>query len=89
VPLIQALNRQADAWREIELARARRQLARGESAQDVLDALARGLTQKMLHGAYAELHSADASQREQVADAVARLFLRQSPRPPDGGDTSL
>jgi glutamyl-tRNA reductase len=89
VPLIQALNRQADAWREIELARARKQLARGESAQDVLDALARGLTQKMLHGAYAELHSADASQREQVADAVSRLFLRQSPRPPDGGDTSL
>jgi glutamyl-tRNA reductase len=89
VPLIQALNRQADAWREIELARARKQLARGESAQDVLDALARGLTQKLLHGAYAELHSADASQREQVADAVARLFLRQSPRPPDGGDTSL
>lgn len=89
VPLIQALNRQADAWREAELARARKQLARGDDAQQVLDALARGLTQKMLHGAYAELGAADAQQREQVADAVTRLFLRRAPRTPDGGDTQL
>jgi glutamyl-tRNA reductase len=90
VPLIQALNRQADAWREAELARARKMLAKGENAQDVLDALARGLTQKMLHGAYAELHSADEGQRQRVADAVSRLFLRGAPRSPDsGGDTTL
>jgi glutamyl-tRNA reductase len=82
VPLIQALNRQADVWREGELARARKMLARGDSAQDVLDTLARGLTQKMLHGAYAELNAADAAQRELVADAVARLFLRRSPDSP-------
>jgi glutamyl-tRNA reductase len=82
VPLIQALNRQADVWREGELARARKLLARGDSAQDVLDTLARGLTQKMLHGAYAELNAADAAQRELVADAVARLFLRRSPDSP-------
>jgi glutamyl-tRNA reductase len=76
VPLIQAINRQADDWREIELARARRMLARGESVDAVLDALSRGLTHKLLHGAYAELHAADGEQREQVADTVARLFLR-------------
>lgn len=90
VPLIQALNRQADAWRDAELARARKLLARGDDPGAVLDALARGLTQKMLHGAYAELNAADAQQREQVADAVSRLFLRRSPRTPDsGGDTQL
>ena len=90
VPLIQALNKQADAWREAELARARKQLARGANADEVLDALARSLTQKMLHGAYAELNAADAEQREQVADAVSRLFLRRSPRTPDsGGDTQF
>ncbi|MCI1192482.1 glutamyl-tRNA reductase [Calidifontimicrobium sp. SYSU G02091] len=76
VPLIQAINRQADDWREIELARARRMLARGESVDAVLDALSRGLTHKLLHGAYAELHAADGEQREQVADTVSRLFLR-------------
>lgn len=76
VPLILAINRQADGWREHELARARRMLARGENVDAVLDALARGLTHKLMHGAYAELHAADTAQRGQVEDAVARLFLR-------------
>ena len=82
VPLIQALNRQADDWRAAEVARARKLLARGDNPDAVLDILARGLTQKMLHGALAELNSADASQRELVVQAVTRLFLRQSHTPP-------
>ena len=82
VPLIQALNRQADDWRGAEMARARKLLARGEDIDHVLDALARGLTQKMLHGTLAELHSTDGTQREQLAQTVSRLFLRQTaPRP--------
>jgi glutamyl-tRNA reductase len=89
VPLIQALNKQADTWREAELARARKALARGDDTQDVLDAMARSLMHKILHGAYAELHSADAEQREQVSQAISRLFLRGAPRPPEGGDTQL
>jgi glutamyl-tRNA reductase len=84
VPLIQAINRQADDWREVELARARRMLARGESVEAVLDALAHGLTHKLLHGAYAELHAVDGEQREHVADTVSRLFLRHNSRNPDG-----
>jgi glutamyl-tRNA reductase len=87
VPLIQALNRQADEWRGAEVARARKLLARGEDPQAVLDALARGLTQKMLHGAYAELGAADSDRREQVAEAVSRLFLRRAPRAPEGSDS--
>ena len=46
VPLIQALQVQTDAWRELELARARKQLAKGADIEQVLDALTRGLTQK-------------------------------------------
>ena len=42
----------------------------------MLDALSKGLTQKMLHGALAELHSAAPQHRPQVASTVARLFLR-------------
>jgi glutamyl-tRNA reductase len=83
VPLIQALNRQADDWRGTEMARARKLLARGESIDAVLEALSRGLTQKMLHGALAELHSTDGTQREQLAQTVSRLFLRQTSRGPD------
>lgn len=76
VPLIRQLNEQADAWRATELARARRLLAKGESVDAVLEALSRGLTHKMLHGALAELHAADDLQREHTARAVRRIFLR-------------
>jgi glutamyl-tRNA reductase len=82
VPLIQALNAQADDWRAAEIARARKLLARGEDVEAVLDALSRGLTQKMLHGALAELHAADVEQRAQLAQTVSRLFLRGASRGP-------
>ena len=50
VPLIQQLNAQADEWRNAEISRARKLLAKGENVEVVLEALSRGLTQKMLHG---------------------------------------
>ena len=80
VPLIQAINRQADDWRNAEIHRARRLLAKGEPVDAVLDALSRGLAQKMLHGTMAELHAANGAQREQLAQTVSRLFLRGGPR---------
>ncbi len=79
VPLIQALNRQVDDWRGAEVGRARRLLARGASVDEALDALSRGLAQKMLHGAMAELQAAEGEQREALAHTVSRLFLRGSP----------
>ncbi|SFQ03160.1 glutamyl-tRNA reductase [Variovorax sp. 770b2] len=77
VPLIQQLNAQADEWRAAEMARARKLLAKGESVDAVLEAMSRGLTQKMMHGAMAELHSGDAASREQTAQTLSRLFLRK------------
>ena len=90
VPLIQALNRQADDWGAAEMARARKLLAKGEPVDQVLQALTRGLTGKMLHGTLAELHGAEGAERERLADTVSRLFLRGSgnvspPRGPGGG----
>ncbi|WP_088282364.1 glutamyl-tRNA reductase [Ideonella sp. A 288] len=82
VPLIQALNRQADDWRAAEIARARKLLAKGADIDTVLEALSRGLTQKMLHGTMAELHASDGEQRAQMAQTVSRLFLRQTTRNP-------
>jgi glutamyl-tRNA reductase len=82
VPLIQALNRQADDWRSAEIARARKLLARGTDVDSVLEALSRGLTQKLLHGTMAELHATDGEQRERLAQTVSRLFLRGSLRGP-------
>jgi glutamyl-tRNA reductase len=85
VPLIQALNAQADDWRAAEIARARKLLAKGEDVEAVLEALSRGLTQKMLHGALAELRAADVEHRLQLAQTVSRLFLRNASRNPADG----
>ncbi|MBX3627481.1 MAG: glutamyl-tRNA reductase [Rhizobacter sp.] len=82
VPLIQALNAQANDWRAAEIARARKLLAKGEDIDAVLEALSRGLTQKMLHGALAELHAADDVHRPALAQTVSRLFLRGSVHDP-------
>lgn len=78
VPLIQQLNAQADEWRALELARARKLLAKGEDVDAVLEALSKGLTQKMLHGAMAELHAGDATARERASNAIQHFFLRNS-----------
>jgi glutamyl-tRNA reductase len=80
LPLIQQLNTQADSWREAELARAKKMLAKGEPMDAVLEALSKGLTQKFLHGAYAELSSGQAQSRYSQAEAVERLFLRSDGR---------
>ncbi len=82
VPLIQALHRQADDWGQAELGRARKLLAKGAAVEDVLQALTRGLTHKMLHGTMAELHAAEGEDRSRLADTVSRLFLRQNTRNP-------
>jgi glutamyl-tRNA reductase len=78
VPLIQQLNAQADEWRLAELTRARKLLAKGEDMDTVLEALSKGLTQKMLHGAMAELHAGDAAARERASSAIQHFFLRNS-----------
>ena len=77
VPLIQQLNAQADEWRATEIARARKLLAKGEDIEAVLEAMSRGITQKMLHGAMAELRAGDASSRERASSAVQHFFLRK------------
>jgi glutamyl-tRNA reductase len=77
VPLIQQLNAQAEAWRGAELARARKALAKGDNVDAVLEAMSRGLTQKMLHGAMAELHAGDAAARERASSAIQHFFLRK------------
>jgi len=81
VPLIQALQMQAEEWQRAEIQRAVRLLARGGQMEDVLQALAQGLSHKMMHGTLRALHEAEGEQREQVAHAAQRMWLkRSSPR---------
>jgi glutamyl-tRNA reductase len=76
VPLIQALNARAEAWRAAELARARRRLARGDDLQAVMEGLSVALERKLLHGARASLRASPGDAREPLARTVERLFLR-------------
>ena len=76
VPVIQELNAQAEQWRAAEIARARKRLAKGEDLEAVLEALSRGLTQKMLHGAMAELNASTPENQALAVQTVSRLFLR-------------
>jgi glutamyl-tRNA reductase len=80
VPLIREVNARADAWCDAELARARKQLARGENLDVVLQSLARGLTAKVLHGTLDELRHADPAHHAEVTQVVSRLFLRGGTR---------
>jgi glutamyl-tRNA reductase len=77
VPLIQALQQQADDWQRAELQRAAKLLARGEPVDAVLHALAQGLSHKMMHGTLRALHEADTGQRADLTAAAARLWLRR------------
>jgi len=80
VPLIREVNARAEVWRDAALTRARKQLARGEDMDAVLESLARSLTAKVLHGTLSELRQADSAHREEVNLAVSRLFLRGGTR---------
>jgi glutamyl-tRNA reductase len=75
VPLIQELNLQADAWRQIELARARKRIENGQSVNSVLESLSMALMKKMLNGPLRELNHPDGVQREKALEAVKHIFL--------------
>lgn len=75
VPLIQELNLQADAWRQTELARARKRIENGQSVNSVLESLSMALMKKMLSGPLRELNHPDGVQREKALEAVKHIFL--------------
>ena len=56
----------------------------GEPLDKVMEGLAKGLTQKMLHGSLTELHASQGQHRHQLAQTLSRLFLRNADQlPPD------
>ena len=74
VPIIQQLRGKADYYRQIELERAKKLLAKGEDPAKVLDALANGLTNKFLHHPLAALSRSTGSEREALSDALEKLY---------------
>ncbi len=74
VPLIRALRESAEAARRDEVQRALKLLERGEDPGNVLEALSKGLTNKLMHGPTQALSESAGEERRLLADALARLF---------------
>ena len=76
VPLIRELNLQADAWRQAELIKARKQIEKGDQLDAVLESLSMGLMKKMLNGPLRELHHAEAAHIDTTRNAIRHMFLK-------------
>jgi glutamyl-tRNA reductase len=74
VPTIAALHGHHDQLRAAELERARRLLAGGMPAEQVLDQFARGLTKKFLHAPTQALNQAGEAERAQLLATLQRMY---------------
>ena len=83
VPTIHALTGHVDELRELELERARRLLANGTEPERVLEALARGLSNKFLHAPLSALNTAGDAERAELIALFGRVYRLHDP-PADG-----
>jgi glutamyl-tRNA reductase len=79
VPTIRELQEKGQALAHFELEHARRMLAKGESADAVLEQLAHRLTNKFMHGPLSALHQSSPENRDTLLKLLPQLFsTRQS-----------
>jgi glutamyl-tRNA reductase len=74
VPTIRALRDQAERARRHAVEHALRLLRRGESPDQVLEALSRALTNKLMHAPTAALHDAAEAERLQLVRMLERVY---------------
>ena len=85
VDVLKAYRQQRERLRDEELQKAQRMLANGNSAEDVLVQLARGLTNKLLHAPSVQLKKLSAEGRLDALAMAQELFaLTEGPtdKPP-------
>jgi glutamyl-tRNA reductase len=79
-PAIRALRQQADGIRQQTVEQARRLLAAGKSADEVIDYLANTLTNRLLHGPTHALRQAAELADLALAETVTRLLTEERDR---------
>ncbi len=79
VPTIRALRDHAERQRRGEVEKALRLLSKGENPDKVLEALSSALTNKFLHAPTQALNQAQDADRQQLLDAVHRIYHLHTP----------
>ncbi|WP_417225250.1 glutamyl-tRNA reductase [Amphritea sp.] len=74
VETVMSLRQQAEALRDVELDKALRQLSNGKDAASVLNNLARGLTNKLIHSPTVQLRKASAEGRDDYLEIAQDLY---------------
>jgi glutamyl-tRNA reductase len=78
VPTIRALRDSAERARRHELEHALKLLHRGDDPAQVLEALSKGLTNKLLHPPTQALNLAEGEERGEVAQVISRIWQLHS-----------
>jgi glutamyl-tRNA reductase len=84
VPTITALSAHYEGLREVEAERARRMIAAGSAPSEAIDALSRGLANKLLHGPLSALNAAGDAERAELIAVLSRIY--KLPDPPAGDE---
>lgn len=74
VATLRAFRDKADRIRQAELEKARRALEKGQSPDQVLEQLARGITNKLIHSPSVQMKKASAEGRDEVVSLAQELF---------------
>lgn len=83
VETVMAVRNQADQIRNGELEKALRQLNNGKTPEDVLNNLARGLTNKLIHSPTVQLRKASAEGRNDILEIAQTLYQLSEPKKED------
>ena len=78
VATLRAFRESADTIRESELQRALKSLEKGEAPEAVLNALARGLTNKLIHSPSVQMKKASAEGRDEFLLLIRELYELES-----------
>jgi glutamyl-tRNA reductase len=74
VSTLRAFRDKADRIRQAELEKARRALEKGQPPEQVLEVLARGITNKLIHSPSVKMKKASAEGRDEVVTLTQELF---------------
>jgi glutamyl-tRNA reductase len=74
VPVIRDLHQVGESFRQAELERARKMLAKGDDPSKVLEALSQALTNKFLHGPTQLLNQGPSDARGQLIELLPHLY---------------